>query len=194
MKLTIPSGVRFWHQKDKKFLYTKETEVELEHSLFSIALWEERTHKRFLDESVEKTPEELQEYVKCMVRNPDDIGEVEWIYLLTNAEITQKMSEYVNDSHTATTIYNKKNGGSGEPVSAELIYYWMFSAQIPMECEHWHLNKLITLIAIYAEKQNQASNKPSERDVQERHRRIHEQRKAERLKREAQENANKSIS
>jgi hypothetical protein len=51
---------------------------------------------------------------------------------------------------TATTITRKgvKKGGRGPTVTSELIYYWMIANQVPMECEKWHLNRLITLIEI----------------------------------------------
>ena len=56
---------------------------------------------------------------------------------------------------TATTIPQSKGGKGGqEIVTAELIYYWMISLQIPVEFQYWHLNRLITLVRVCEVKQN----------------------------------------
>ena len=50
---------------------------------------------------------------------------------------------------TATTFTDNKNGkGNREIITAELIYYWMISLNIPFECRKWHLNSLLTLIRV----------------------------------------------
>ena len=50
---------------------------------------------------------------------------------------------------TATTFYDvRQNTGHKETVTSELIYFWMISLNIPMECQRWHLNRLLTLIKI----------------------------------------------
>ena len=64
---------------------------------------------------------------------------------------------------TATTINNRKNKPhSREIITSEIIYYWMIQSGIPMECQKWHLNRLLTLIevcSIKGQKGEKMSNK-----------------------------------
>ena len=70
-------------------------------------------------------------------------------HALTNAE-RQKIRDYMDDPMTATTFYEmKKQPPSKDTLTAEVIYYLMFSYQIPKECEKWHLNRLLTLIRVF---------------------------------------------
>jgi len=66
---------------------------------------------------------------------------------------------------TATTFSSKENSRfNREIITAEIIYYWMLSLNIPFECQKWHLNKLITLIRVCNIK-NQPAKKRSKRDI-----------------------------
>jgi hypothetical protein len=70
----------------------------------------------------------------------------EVFHRLGSAEI-KAIDEYINDPMTAAWFADvpgdKRNT---EVITAELLYYWMISFTIPMECQHWHLNRLIALI------------------------------------------------
>lgn len=119
-------------------------DVELEHSLYSVSKWEERNKKPF--EKMDFTFEVLMGYIECMCITPD-IPSKYWV-CLTRTQLAEVM-EYIKDPHTATTISNlEKKAGKSKVITAELVYSWMFSLGIPMECQHWHFNKLLTLINV----------------------------------------------
>lgn len=183
-QIEIPAGKKFWDDVHEEMLYSKGCTVLLEHSLFTISEWEQKYHKRFLDPEVKKTEEELTDYIRLMVRNPEEVSLPDFLVLIR--EHQREISDYINDSHTATVLPKNNSGGDKEPISAELIYYWMFSSQIPLECEHWHLNKLMTLIGVFGVK-NAPEKKESQRDIMERNRQQHLKRKEEREKRRRQE-------
>lgn len=66
---------------------------------------------------------------------------------LTNKNI-EEINKYIDEPMTATTFRENNNSNSREIITSELIYYWMFSLNIPMECQKWHLNRLLTLIRV----------------------------------------------
>lgn len=176
-KIEIPAGKMFWDERSERMLYTNECEVLLEHSLYTVSKWEQKYHKRFLDPDVEKTQEELTDYIKIMIQKPEELGPIEFIYLVN--ECQKEISEYMKDPHTATSLPSNGDEKRKEPLSAELIYYWMFSSQIPLECEHWHLNKLMTLIGVFGVK-NAPEKKESPSAIMARNKAQHDRLKRER--------------
>lgn len=143
LQITLP--VELWDEGKQEFVYLPGQTLELEHSLASLSKWESKIGKPFLSKKA-KTYEETLEYLKCMMLTPDVTDDV-YDYLI--AHKLSVIDDYINASMTATTL-PKNRGGRGKPetVTAELIYYWMIAMQIPSEYEHWHLNKLITLIGV----------------------------------------------
>lgn len=143
LQITLP--VELWDEGKQEFVYLPGQTLQLEHSLASLSKWESKMGKPFLTK-YNKTYEETLEYLKCMMLTPNVTDDV-FDYLMSHK--LQMIDEYINASMTATTL-PRNRGGKGRPetVTAELIYYWMIAMQIPSEYEHWHLNKLITLIGV----------------------------------------------
>ena len=143
LQITLP--VELWDEGKQEFVYLTGQTLELEHSLVSLSKWESKIGKPFLSKD-RKTYEESLEYLKCMMLTPgvtDDIFEYLMLHKL------QTIDEYINSSMTATILPpNRGRKGRPETITAELIYYWMIAMQIPSDYEHWHLNKLITLIGV----------------------------------------------
>jgi hypothetical protein len=79
------------------------------------------------------------------------------------------VQKYIEDSMTATWFREnpKKHGksGLGRVLTSEYLYYLMFEAGVPKDCEKWHLNRLMTLLRIYAENNNTNGKKPSQNEL-----------------------------
>lgn len=162
LHITIQEG-EVYDSKHKIFIQVPETKLQLEHSLISLTKWESKWHKPFL--SSNKNSAETLDYIRCM-----SIGkEVDPIVLkLLKSEDIKKIQAYIDDPMTATVIYhadnNKKRGLNKETITSEVLYYWIASNQIPFECEKWHLNRLLTLLEVFAVK-NDKNNKMSKRET-----------------------------
>lgn len=133
-----------YDEEKEEFVQLKPQILQLEHSLVSLSKWESKWKMPFLGKE-QKTLEETIDYIKCMVITqnvPDDIYDY-----LSNENINQ-VDDYIKDGMTATTFSNNNKGNNREIVTAEIIYYWMISLNIPFECQKWHLNRLLTLINV----------------------------------------------
>ena len=143
LQITIPER-EYFDNSTQEFIYLPEQRITLEHSLISISKWESKWKKPFLDKNA-KTQEESLDYIRCMaVGKPIDELSVKWIPPETFAQI----NDYISDSMTATW-FNEQNKKPGmQVITSEIIYYWMIAFHVPMECEKWHLNRLLTLIKV----------------------------------------------
>ena len=161
LQIKIP-GKEAWDEKNQEFISVPDTVLSLEHSLISISKWESKWHIPFLGKE-EKTPEQINDYIKCMTITPNVKDEV--YNCLTRRNINDVMA-YINDPMTATTIRDREGGRrmSREIITSELIYYWMVALQIPFECQKWHINRLMMLIQVCNVK-NQPDKKMSKRST-----------------------------
>lgn len=148
LEIEIPEQEKY-EEESKTFIHVKKTTLKLEHSLISVRKWEARWHKLFLGDE-DKTLEELLDYVVCMTLNREKVDQN--VYLCLTEDDFTKIVQYIQDPMTATWFNNNTRIGAsnrtGEKVSAEIIYYWMISLQVPVEFERWHLNQLLTLLKV----------------------------------------------
>lgn len=173
LKITVPlqEGV----DDDDNFVLLDSFELELEHSLASLSKWESKFEKPFLAQT-EKTNEEVLAYIECMALNPDVPPEV-W-GKLSQANY-QAINDYIESKQTATWFSdNGPKTQSGEIITAEIVYYWITSMGLDWQVQHWHLNKLFTLIRVFDLKQTKP--KPMGRAEQlQRQRELNQKRRAE---------------
>lgn len=154
LKLTVVLEEDF-DVSTNEFGVAKSFELELEHSLFSLAKWESRECKPFLGKQ-EKTTDEVLRYVRDMILTPDV---PEMVFSKLSDQNLEDINTYINAAMTATTfreVENQRGPIRKEILTAEIIYYWMVALQIDFQTEHWHLNRLITLVKVCNEK-----NKPA---------------------------------
>ena len=170
--ITVPAqqaipDMEFFDEKTQEFVTIpgkpaiKETVLKLEHSLVSLSKWEAKHCKPFLSKNA-LTEEETLDYIRCMTLTQNVPPE---IYIRLPEDAIKQISEYINAPMTATWFSKEaEKKGKNETVTSELIYYWMIALQIPMECQKWHLNRLITLVKICNIK-NDPPKKMSKRSI-----------------------------
>lgn len=148
-------------ESTQSFITGNGRTLQLEHSLIAISKWESKWHTPFLD-SREKSPKEIEDYVKCMTITKNVPDEV---YSFITRQQYQELNNYLADPMTATTITDRTaKKGSSELMTSELIYYYMISHNIPMDCDRWHINRLLTLIRVCNVKSQPAKKRP-QKDV-----------------------------
>lgn len=131
-----------YDEETTEFVVSKSFRVKLEHSLVSVSKWESLWKEAFLGKK-EKTPQQTLSYVKFMILN-DELPP--GVFLKLIQDHLDGIKDYISDEMTATKLRSESNPHTQETITTELIYYWMISMNIPVEFQHWHLNRLITLI------------------------------------------------
>lgn len=172
LKIRIPSS-EFFDERTNRFVTIKGQEIQLEHSLVSVSKWESKWKKPFLGDKP-KTREETIDYVRCMTitQNVDSS-----VYLGLSDQNIIDINAYIDDPMTATTFKNQSRKSSRQIITSEIIYYWMISLEIPLECQKWHLNRLLTLIRVCDEK-SQSGKKKSRKEIMAENKALNQMRKA----------------
>lgn len=159
--LTIAvKGRELFNDVTSEFFTVPDFVMTMEHSLESVAKWESKWKKPFLSNE-QKSTKEVIDYIRLMC--VEDPGE--YVGFCLTQPIIDKIDAYISDSMTAAWFSDDKKGrSSSEVVTSEIIYYWMISLNIPMECQKWHLNRLLTLIRVTSLK-NQPPKKMSQKEL-----------------------------
>lgn len=170
LTITVP-GVELFDESSNQFKTSQDAVLQLEHSLVSLSKWESIYEKPFLGKDPKST-EEVLGYIKCMTLNevPPDV------YSRFTQDNINDVNNYINAKMTATWFAEKKQKPSQEVITAEVIYYWMVSMNIPLEFQNWHLNRLFTLIQVISLK-NEPGKKLSKAELAARNRALNEQRR-----------------
>lgn len=170
--LNVPVGDEYYDEERDRFTQRTET-VQLEHSLLAVSKWEAKYEKPFLNDT-EHSDSETVDYIK-MMGVPSEIPD-ELFRCITKEQMSE-INNYISKKHTATWFREGNKAPSRQVITSELIYYWMFSNQIHKDCELWNINRLLTLIRIFSEK-NQPEKKMSREEVTRRNRELNAKRRA----------------
>lgn len=173
LRITIPE-FECYDERTGQFIVIPDTELELEHSLHSLALWESKWNKPFLGKEV-KTVDQCLDYVRCMTIS-QNISPI--VYRGVTSVLFDQINAYIEAPMTATWFNDKENKKPNrEIITAEIIYYWMTALNIPFECQYWHLNRLLTLIRVCNIK-NTPQKKMTKKEIMDRNRALNAQRKS----------------
>lgn len=175
LKLTIMDEDEFFDESKSEFMSTVAYELTLEHSLLSVSKWEAKFEKPFLSSS-NKTFEETMWYIRAMTITPDVPSEV--YDRLTNKDL-EKIYEYVGSKQTATWFSAEENRKQARKIiTAEVMYYWMFSLGIDRDFENRHLNHFLTLVRVFNQ-ENAPKKKMSPRQIAAQQKALNDQRRAQ---------------
>lgn len=153
LALKIATGAEGYDEVNQVFVESSYTIINLEHSLYSVALWESKWKKAFLTKTPQ-TVEETVDYIIKMVVDP--LADLSVLSNLSNENV-ETVANYINEDMTAVVIHSGSAGSKsarGMTPYADIIYAQMFELGIPLECQHWHLNRLLTLIRVMAIRQD----------------------------------------
>lgn len=172
--ITIDLGtIEYFDSNTNEFVYDEGGIVRFEYSLKVLYDWEGKWKKPFLKGNL--TEEELVDFYMTMALDP--IKE----QFITN-NVMNMLSNYIADSHTATTFTTTPDGQSGSAKSkvytAEEIYALMSKDNIPLEFENRNLNRLLVILRIIAT-YNAPPKKMSKHDVMRQNASLNAQRKAQ---------------
>ena len=148
LPITIPPQELF-NEKTYEIIEIKGGTIQLEHSLMSLSKWERKWKKPFLSRRNNKNSEEFLDYIRCMTIT-QNVNEMLY-FGLTNENYIE-IAKYIEDPMSARPMVDLPSKGRREIITSELIYYCMFTYNIPKECEKWHLNRLLNLINLFIDK------------------------------------------
>jgi len=174
MYLVIVPQTELYDEITEEFANVKGEQFQIEHSLVSLSKWESKWRKPFISKEA-KTREETMDYIRCMTvtRNIDDS-----VYDRISGKVLDEIGGYINSSMTATWFADDPNAPkSREIITAEIIYHWMIALNIPMECQKWHLDRLLTLIKVCSIK-NQPPKKRGKKEMLAQRRALNQSRRA----------------
>lgn len=144
LTITVPV-TEGYDESTSEFVIAEAFTVDLEHSLVSLSKWESFWGTPFMN-GKEKTTEQTLSYIEMMLLTPEVPAAI--LQKLKTTHLPE-ITAYIENKMTATTFKEDGKPSNGkEIITAEIIYYWMVSLNIPFECQHWHLSRLLTLIRV----------------------------------------------
>lgn len=161
---------QLYDEETNSFIYKTE-DLQLEHCLAAISKWESIWEIPFLSKEPSKTNEQTISYIRCMCMDEVKAYLVEYL----SQENMKDIVDYISKKSTA--LPDKKDKKAGKSITSETLYYLAFAYGLPIECQYWHLNRLLSLIRLIQEK-NEPPRKMTKREIMERNRKLNAERRA----------------
>jgi len=175
MKIIKTERHEVFDSSTNTFDFIEAQDVVIEHSLYTVSLYEMKYKVPFFTTIPVKgvNKDDLIKYVKCM-----DVNSVLDDRNIT-PELVMECVKYLGDPMTATTVRDEpSNKRRVSIMTNEVIYSSMAELGVPFECEHWHLNRLMTLLRVASARQ-QPPKKMTNSEILAQNRELNEQRKRE---------------
>lgn len=182
LKIDLPAFEEVIDENSMEFVSYPARSVYLEHSLYTISNWESKWKKAFLSEKP-KTEAEMQDYVYWMIVEPemsDEDRQMAANQINTSKDLIMKIRDFMADNMTATCFMEsgREEKKGKDVLTAELFYYIIFSNQINIEVEHWHINRLMALVRVFSVKNDTGKGKRSQREIMQDYERINARNRA----------------
>lgn len=152
LKIEIPRQ-ELWNEQTEEFEYNDAISLYLEHNLLAISKWEE-IHKKCFINNNQRSPEEILDYIRCMVYDPEDVD----ISIIQKIPVDQmeKINNYISDPASATVIdpdikklmAKDQRHKKPDQMTSEMLYYYISAFRFPPQCEKWRLPRLLNLVEI----------------------------------------------
>lgn len=159
----------YFNEKTNEFVTIEGGYFDFEHSLKAISLWEAKHKVPFISSS--RTTEELMDYFQCMSVDKPLPKE------LITEEVALKLASYMEDPQTATTVSDNSKRKDRRIITSEVLYSLMVIAQVPFECENWHLNRLLMLLQVISVETNPNKPKMSKAEILSRNKALNDARR-----------------
>ena len=165
-------GEEAFDETTEEIIETDSVELNFEHSLKSISIWEAKYKRSFLMNGPSEELETL-DYLSMMCTNAD----ISPIYLKMHPEIIIGLDEYIKDPHTATVVKTDNSSTNNMVMTSEVIYAYMANGQIPFSCDEWNINNLLKVISVLGALNGPKKSK-SMTDIYEENRRLNQESRA----------------
>lgn len=135
----------------KVYDHGDEIVLTFEHSLLSLSKWEAKTKKPFLTQAP-KPAAEMIDYYRDMLTSPEQDPDL--VYRLSPPQL-HELELYISDSMSAQPLPPPDPDAkkTREIMTSDIIYTQMVMLRIPFEAQTWHLNRLMSVIAHTAHRQ-----------------------------------------
>ena len=163
------SDIELYDNSKEEFTTKKGGSFRFEHSLIALSKWESKWKVPFLATKLNNA--QTMSYLEMMCLDKGFTRDH------LTPEVVEELTEYMEDTHTATIISGSDNDKPGPIMTSEVLYAYMVTAGVPFECAKWNINRLIMLLNVIS-KQQSPPKKMSNSEILQQNARLNAERKA----------------